>query len=100
MIIQFDWDPRKARLNFRSHGVSFRQAASIFLDPNHLSIFDDEHSDIEERWITIGLDKSGVLRAVVHTHEESSPAKMMIRLISARKATRSEEQQYQEVNRK
>lgn len=67
MRYDFDWDPNKERANIRKHGISFRQAASVFKDPNQLALFDDPHSDTEERWITIGIDSTGVLRVVVHT---------------------------------
>jgi len=49
---QFDWNPEKERQNIRKHRISFRHAATIFRDPNQLSIFDDAHSDQEDRWIT------------------------------------------------
>jgi uncharacterized protein len=96
---QFEWDPAKALRNAREHGVSFERAASVFLDPRAMSIFDDEHSEAEERWITLGLDRAGVLLVVCHTfHEESDvglEASAKVRLISARRADRREAAQYQ-----
>jgi len=50
----FDWDPKKARANLKKHGVSFRLATSVFRDPLMLTIFDDVHSEHEERWVSIG----------------------------------------------
>ncbi|AFZ36658.1 protein of unknown function DUF497 [Stanieria cyanosphaera PCC 7437] len=95
MRYQFDWNPQKEQQNIRKHGISFRQAATIFRDPNQLSIYDQAHSKYEDRWITIGLDNTGVLRVVVHTFEEIDKFSCKIRIISARKATNNEARQYQ-----
>ena len=51
----FEWDLNKARSNQSKHGVSFEEAATVFRDPKALSIFDDEHSIYEDRWVTIGI---------------------------------------------
>ncbi len=91
---RFEWDPVKARQNLQKHGVSFERAAQIFLDPLMLSIYDEEHSSEEERWVTLGMDGGGVLLVVVHTFREVDPERCLIRIISARKATRKEAQQY------
>ena len=96
MRYNFDWNPEKEKQNIRKHNLSFRQAASIFNDQNQLSVYDEEHSDNEDRWITIGLDSTGVLRVVVHTFERTDEFSSEIRIISARKATSSEAKQYQE----
>ena len=97
---RFEWDPVKALRNARKHGVSFERAATVFFDPRALSILDDEHSEEEERWITLGLDRSGVLLAVCHTFREENEvgpdASVKIRLISARRADRREAAQYGE----
>jgi uncharacterized DUF497 family protein len=98
MQYQFNWDPVKEQSNVRKHHVSFRQAATIFQDPNQLSLPDDEHSGYEERWITIGLDSAGVPRVVIHTFEEVNVDLVRIRIISAREATKIEELQYREAN--
>lgn len=98
MRYEFDWDPVKERKNIRRHHISFRQAAPIFRDPNQLSIYDEEHSEGEDRWITMGLDSTGVLRVVIHTFEQVEEELCKIRIISARKATSAEESQYQEAN--
>ena len=96
MRYQFDWDPSKEASNVRKHQVNFRRAATIYRDPNQLSVFDDEHSNEEDRWITLGIDSSGVLRVVVHTYEQVSEDRCEIRIISARKATLAESNQYKE----
>ena len=97
MRYHFDWDPSKERRNIRKHKLSFRRAASVFRDPNQLTIYDEEHSsDDQERWITIGIDSGGVLRVVVHTFEQLEKDSIKIRMISARKAMPREIQQYTE----
>lgn len=95
MKYNFDWNPDKEKQNIRKHGMNFRKASSIFRDPSQLSIYDEEHSDYEDRWITIGLDDGGVLRVVVHTFEHLDKLNCNIRIISARKATNQEKKQYQ-----
>lgn len=64
----FEWDLVKAELNFKKHKVRFDVATSIFRDPRALTIFDDEYSDAEDRWITIGLARNSHLLLVVHTY--------------------------------
>jgi uncharacterized protein len=63
----FEWDPSKARQNARNHRVTFERGATVFLDPNALSLFDEQHSEEEERWITLGLDQTGALLVISHT---------------------------------
>jgi len=91
---QFEWDPIKAQRNARQHGVTFDRAATVFLDPEALSEFDDEHSQDEDRWITLGLDRGGILLVVCHTYHEESENSARIRIISARRATKNEAKQY------
>ncbi len=90
----FEWDPGKAALNLRKHGVAFEQAATIFLDQRAISILDEEHSEEEDRWVTIGVDADARLLVAVHTFEELDPSRCRVRLISARKATKREGTQY------
>ena len=94
MQYNFEWDPDKAKKNYRKHRVSFERAAQVFLDPSMLSIFDEEHSKTEERWITIGVDGNGVPLVVVHTFKDVNDDTVLIRVISSRKATKSEQKQY------
>ena len=91
----FEWDPAKARQNARKHRVTFERGATVFLDPNALSLFDDQHSEEEERWITLGLDETGVLLVISHAYHEEAEQSARVRLISARKATKNEKKQYQ-----
>jgi uncharacterized DUF497 family protein len=67
----------------------------VFLDPSALSLFDEQHSDEEERWLILGLDQTGVLLVISHTYHEEAENSARVRLISARKATKSETKQYQ-----
>ncbi len=96
MRYDFEWDTKKAKSNFGKHHVTFERATTIFRDPNTLSIPDDEHSETEERWLTMGLDANGALLMISHTFKNISASVVSIRLISARKATKSETKQYEE----
>jgi hypothetical protein len=91
--ITYEWSSRKASENARKHGVSFDEAKSAFLDENARLIADDEHSDDEDRFILLGLSVQLRLLVVVHCYRESDN---VIRIISARKADRSERSQYSE----
>ncbi len=95
MRYDFEWDIRKAKSNLHKHKISFEQATTIFRDPNLLSVPDEEHSASEERWLTMGLDENGILLALSHKFTDLSTAVCKIRIISARKATTLEEEQYE-----
>ncbi len=92
----FEWDAQKAKQNLRKHGVSFERAATVFLDPNAPSIFDPEHSTGEDRWITLGMDRQGMMLVVSHTFREVEETTASVRIISSRKATRAERKQYEQ----
>jgi uncharacterized DUF497 family protein len=89
-VYQFEWDPVKAIENVKKHNVAFDRAATVFLDAAAASIYDDEHSEDEDRWITLGIDRIGIILVVSHTFREQSESSARIRLISARKATKKE----------
>jgi len=89
------WDSGKALLNIAKHGVTFEQASTVFLDPLALTVFDQEHSQTEERWFTLGVARGGKLLALAHTYQPSSPTGAQVRIISARKATRHEREMYE-----
>ena len=95
-VYDFEWDPAKALANIRKHGVSFDAAASVLLDRLALTVYDDAHSQREERWFTLGLDARGNLLAVAHTYEIIEPRNVRIRIISARKATKRERRYYED----
>ena len=94
MQYNFEWDPTKAKSNFRKHKISFERASEIFLDPSMLSVFDETHNTNEDRWITLGKDRNNVTIVVVHTFREINSDNSTVRLISARRATRQEDKQY------
>lgn len=87
----YEWDPEKAKANLRTHGVSFEEAATVFLDPLAVTYPDPDHSEEERREITIG--HSGPQRVVFVSHIQRGDR---IRIISARKATRRERKQHEE----
>lgn len=89
----FEWDKYKARINLQKHGVSFEEAQTVFYDENALLIDDPDHSEDEERFIILGLSAGTRLLVVCHCYRESET---VIRIISARKATRKEAQYYEQ----
>jgi uncharacterized protein len=93
----FEWNPIKAKENLRKHRISFDRAAEVFADPLALSIVDEEHSEHEERWVSLGKDRRGTLLILIHTFSEVSAGECKIRIISARKANKRETRQYEEI---
>ncbi|MBN1959700.1 MAG: BrnT family toxin [Deltaproteobacteria bacterium] len=89
-MLQFEWDNQKNALNQKRHGVSFEVAVLIFNDPNIVTFLDTRIDYGEDRWISIGMAGQTVL-IVVHTLREGYDGEEVIRIISARKATTSEE---------
>ena len=77
-------------------GISFEEATTVFRDPLALSIFDDEHSENEDRWITIGISNTGRLIVVCHTFQKNDESNVSIRLFSSRKANKKEIKQYKD----
>ena len=90
-MLKFEWDTAKAASNLRKHGVSFDEAGSVFLDPLASSGADPDHSVDEARYITIGLSSLGRLLTVAHIYRSH-----VIRVVSARAATRGERRLYEE----
>jgi uncharacterized DUF497 family protein len=91
MSLQFEWDPKKAAANLAKHGVSFEESLTVFSDPLARIFDDEEHSIEEEREIIIGHSTKHRLLLVCFTAREAS-----IRILSVRKATRRERQDYEE----
>lgn len=87
--MEIDFDPVKAEANFKQHGVSFEEAVSALLDPMALG-FEDPDAEGESRWVLVGMSSQARLLTVVYTLRDEQ----QIRLISARKATRKEVNQY------
>lgn len=97
-VYAFEWDPDKARSNKSKHRVSFETATTVFEDPLHLSVYDEELAGVEERWVTLGQCGDSGLVVVVHTFEETAQG-AKLRIISARKATRHERKVYERGDR-
>ena len=93
--LDITWDAAKAQSNIAKHGVTFAQAAVVLLDPMALTVFDEAHSDVEERWFTLGRSADGKLLAVSHTYQPKGLASAQVRIISAREAARREREQYE-----
>lgn len=90
--ITFEWDARKSRVNLKKHGITFAEAESVFFDEDGLLLDDPEHSDDEDRFLLLGLSTALRELVVAHCYRKEGGA---IRIISARKATLRERQQYQ-----
>jgi uncharacterized DUF497 family protein len=91
MGLLFEWDPEKARMNVKRHGISFDEAGTAFRDPLSRTIDDPLHSNDEERLVLIGQSHKGRLLVVVHTERADR-----IRIISARVATNKERLRHEE----
>lgn len=89
-MIDFEWDPLKARANVRKHQVAFQEAATVLRDPLAITIFDPDHSEEEDRYITIGTSNGGRALMVAHTDRQDRT-----RIISARALTRAEREAYE-----
>lgn len=86
-MIKFEWDSNKAKENLKKHGVSFDEAQSVFYDEFAVQFFDEEHSSTEERFLLLGMSTGARLLLVCHCERDAGH---VIRIISARKATRRE----------
>lgn len=91
-MIKFEWDPSKAATNLEKHQVSFEEAKSIFYDEFAVQFFDEENSSEEDRFLMLGMSSSAKLLIVCHCEREHGE---VIRIISARKATKRESAFYQ-----
>lgn len=90
-MYSFEWDEEKSKINEKKHGVSFEEAKTVFYDDNALLEYDEEHSSEEERFRILGISEKGNVLLVVHCIREET----IIRIISSRKATASEEDNYE-----
>ena len=91
--MRFEWDPIKAAANLRKHQVSFDEAKSAFHDDFALQFFDDEHASEEDRFLLLGMSSGSKLLIVCHCEREHGE---VIRIFSARKATKRESAFYQQ----
>ncbi len=89
--MEFEWDPGKSNANFRKHGISFHEAATVFGDPLALTFNDPDHSMGEHRFLTFGHSSMNQLLAVVHTERHGKT-----RIISARRAIKQERKIYED----
>jgi len=89
--MQFAWDPKKAASNVRDHRVTFEAASFVFGDSLAITFDDPDHSEGERRLLTFGLSEQGRLLVVSHTERRG-----LVRIISARRATRAERKIYEE----
>ena len=91
-MIQFEWDEEKNKTNRFKHGIWFEEAQSVFDDPAGHVFFDSGHSEEEDRFLILGMSSAAHLLVVVHCYAEPDS---VVRIISARKATKSEEEFYE-----
>lgn len=90
-MIFFEWDEKKNRGNQRKHGVSFEEAKSVFFDEFAIQFYDEGHTDVEDRFLMLGMSNQSKLLLVCHCVRDDEST---IRIISARRATKSESKLY------
>ena len=90
--MNYEWNLIKERFNIAQHGVDFEEAKSVFADEFALVLFDEDHSNDEERFLILGMSQKERILLVVHCYRENDT----IRIISSRKATKNEIKQYKE----
>lgn len=90
-MFYFDWDENKNRINLEKHGITFEEASTVFFDDRAILFDDPEHSIDEDRFLLLGMSETAKVCIVCHCYRESDT---VIRIISARQATRKEEQRY------
>jgi uncharacterized DUF497 family protein len=90
-LFYFDWDENKNRINLEKHGITFEEASTVFFDDRAILFDDPEHSIDEDRFLLLGMSETAKVCIVCHCYRESDT---VIRIISARQATRKEEQRY------
>ncbi len=93
----FDWDENKNAINIKKHKISFKEAVEIFDDPLHISLLDKRFDYFDERWIIIGSTQIGDIIVVGHLYRLTKNGKEVIKIITARKATRKEREQYETI---
>ncbi|MBN1471756.1 MAG: BrnT family toxin [Syntrophaceae bacterium] len=90
MSLKFEWDENKSKRNLKKHEVDFKEGKTVFNDPFTITIDDPDHSDLEERYIDIGISSKGRILVVWYTERNDN-----IRIIGCRKANRFEREQYE-----
>ena len=94
--VRFEWDPVKAKANLVKHGIAFEEATTVFGDEFAVWTLDAASSQDEERWIMTGNSSRERLLVVIHTYLEISASAKVVRIISARRASRNERRQYEQ----
>jgi len=89
--LRFEWDPIKSKTNQKKHGVSFEEAATVFYDNQAVEFYDDENSEWEDRFLLLGISVKLHLLMICHCYRADDS---VIRIISARKATKNESRHY------
>jgi len=87
----FEWDNEKNRINKKKHGVSFEEAKSVFYDEKAIQFWDEDNSEIEDRFLLLGISSKMRILLIIHCYREQES---VIRIISARKATKNESKHY------
>ena len=93
--LRFEWDSNKAKINIEKHSISFEEAMTVFADEQGILFDDPDHSEDEDRSLLLGFSAMAKMLIVCHCLREGGD---VIRIISARKATKTEEKQYVEIN--
>lgn len=91
MTLRFEWDEAKAAANKLKHGIEFDEELTVFGDSESITLYDEQHSDEEERFIDIGMSVLGRVLVVVYTERQN-----VVRIISSRLATTNEQEQYEQ----
>ena len=99
MKLLFEWDAKKAETNFKKHKVRFEEAKTVFNDPFLITYRDEEHSQSEERFISIGMSATNRILLVVHLEQELTDDLIIVRIISCRKAKASERRIYEKLEK-
>lgn len=94
--VNFEWDNNKALINEKKHGITFEEASTVFYDENAILFDDPDHSEAEERFLMLGISEQTKMLIVSHCYRGEDG---IIRIISARKATKKEAKQYIEINK-
>ena len=90
--MRFEWDPDKNEINFKKHGVNFEEAETVFEDERAVTIYDDSHSESEDRFKIIGISRKLRELTVCHCYRNGDE---VTRIISARRATKNESKLYE-----
>ena len=91
-MVRFEWDEKKNQDNRKKHGVWFEEATQVFNDPHHRFFSDEDHSEHEERYLIIGHSSKERILIVIHAYRDVD---QVVRIISARKATKKERRFYE-----